>query len=634
LKLQSSLSLFIVSFTRKYFFALALFALLLPLLLTACGGEEAPTTAPDASTSAVDTTAASQTTAPGTTSTATGTTVAGTTVAGTTGAATTGAAGTTSASSAASATPTQAVPAGTPYPASTAGVPPSPTPAGAIKPDQQILNMAGPDVNTFDPALARDTGTSFVIRQLYSGLVSLDKGLNVVPDLAAKMPDVSEGSTLYTFTLRQGAKFQSGKEITADDFKYSFERAADPKLSSPDGPAALPAANYMTDIVGAQDKLDGKATEIAGVRVKDKYTLELKLVGPRPQFLAKLTYTVFFVVNKDAVEKGFDQVDGSGPFKLQDYKRDQYLKLARNDNFYLGAPRLSQVNMALGANAANSTVLYDQGKLDLTDVGASAEVERALDPASPLNKELVVTPQLNLFYLAFNTHARPFDDIKVRQAFSLVVDRPRIARAMFENKVKPATGILPPGLPGYTGQPGPLSYDIGRARDLIAQSSYRSPANLPHITLYSTGDPLAGVLQATFKEAFGIDLEVRDYDFREFQSGLNQKQFQMYLYGWTADYPDPENFLRSLLGNSSPFNESGYNSSAFEDLMKQGDEQTDSAKRLALYAQAEQVALGDAPLLPIYHEISYTLVKPYVKGLDITPAGILSLKDVYILNKP
>jgi oligopeptide transport system substrate-binding protein len=259
-------------------------------------------------------------------------------------------------------------------------------------------------------------------------------------------------------------------------------------------------------------------------------------------------------------------------------------------------------------------------------------VERALDPASPLSKELVVKPQLNLFYLAFNTHARPFDDIKVRQAFSLVVDRPRIARAMFENKVIPATGILPPGLPGYTGKPGPLSYDIGKARDLIAQSSYRSPANLPHLTLYSTGDPLAGVLQATYKEAFGIDLEVRNYDLREFQSGLSQKQFQMYLYGWTADYPDPENFLRSLLGNSSPYNESGYNSSQFEDLMKQGDQQTDMNKRLDLYAQAEQVALGDAPLLPIYHEVSYTLVKPYVKGLDITASGIWTLKDVYILR--
>ncbi len=607
---------------------------MLPLLLTACGGEDAtanPTTATSDTTTSTAQTIVAQTTRDGGATTAavtTGPAITG--PATSTGPTTTSGRTTSAAQTAASTTPT--VLAGTPYPASTAGVPPSPTAAGAIKADQQILNMAGPNINTFDPALVSDTGTSFVLRQLYSGLVALDKDLIVVPDLAAKMPDVSQGSTLYTFKLREGAKFQSGKEITADDFKYSFERASDPKLIAPDGPTALPAAGYMTDIEGVQDKLDGKTTGISGVRVKDKYTLELKLIAAKPQFLAKLTYDVFFVVNKDAVAKGFEQVDGSGPFKLVDYKRDQYLKLARNDNFYLGAPRLSQINMVLGPNANNGTVLYDQGKIDLTGVGASAEVERALDPGSSLNKELVVKPQLNLFYLAFNTHARPFDDIKVRQAFSLVVDRPRIARAMFENKVKPASGILPPGLPGYTGNPGPLSYDIGKARDLIAQSSYRSPANLPHITLYSTGDSLAGVLQATYKEAFGIDLEVRSYDLKEFQSGLNQKQFQMYLYGWSADYPDPENFLRSLLGNSSPFNESGYNSSRYEDLMMQGDQQTDMKKRLAFYAQAEQVALGDAPLLPIYHEVSYILVKPYVKGLEITPAGILTLKDVYILK--
>jgi oligopeptide transport system substrate-binding protein len=620
----------VFTFNKKNCLILALLALLLPLLLTACGGEDptaTPTTAVSDTTASTAQTTAAQTTTATTSSTAS----SGTTAAAPTAAVSPGST-TSAAQTAPAATSTPADPAGTPFAVSTAGVPASPTPTGALNPDQQILNMAGPDVNTFDPALSSDTGTSFVMRQLYSGLVTLDKNLNVVPDLAAKMPDLSAGSTLYTFKLREGAKFQSGKEITAEDFKYSFERASDPKLIAPDGASALPAANYMTDIVGVREKLDGKANDISGVQVKDKYTLEIKLTAARPQFLAKLTYNVFFVVNKDAVSKGFEQVDGSGPFKLLEYKRDQFLKLGRNDNFYLGAPRLSQVNLALGANAANSTVLYDQGKLDLAGVGASAEVERALDPGGTLNKELVVKPQLNLFYLAFNTHARPFDDIKVRQAFSLVVDRPRIARAMFENKVKPASGILPPGLPGYTGNPGPLSYDIGKARDLIAQSSYRSPANLPHITLYSTGDPLAGVLQATYKEAFGINLEVRNYDLREFQSGLSQKQFQMYLYGWTADYPDPENFLRSLLGNSSPYNESGYNSNQFEDLMKQGDQQTDMNRRLEYYAQAERLALGDAPLLPIYHEVSYTLVKPYVRGLEITPAGVWSLKDVYILR--
>ena len=530
------------------------------------------------------------------------------------------------------ATPTPAVLAGTPYAASTAGVPPSPTPAGVLKPDQQTLNMVGGDPGTFDPALGADGDTSFVLRQIYSGLTTLGSDGSVVPDLAAKMPDLNENGTLYTFKLRQGAKFASGREITADDFKYSFERATDPKLAAPEPSSALPAATYMTDIQGVKDKLNGKAQDLSGVRAVDKYTLQIKLDSPRPQFLAKLTFNVFFVVNKEAVVKGFDAPDGSGPFRLLEYQRHQFLKLARNDNYYFGAPRLSQVNIALGANATGGMVQYEQGKLDVMPVGAGAETERALDKTSPLNRELVVKPQLELNYLAFNTRAKPFDDPKVRQAFSIVVDRPRIARAMFENKVLAATGIVPPGLPGYTSLPGPLNYDISRARDLIAQSTYHSPENLPRLVLYSTGDPMAKVLQDVYKQAFNLDLEVQQLDFRGFQSGLNQKQFQMYLYGWTADYPDPENFLRSLLGAGSAYNNSGYNNNAFDELMKQGDQLPDATQRLDKYAQAEQLALTDAPLLPLYYDVSYMLVKPYVKGLAVTAAGIWTLKDVYILK--
>ena len=528
-------------------------------------------------------------------------------------------------------TPTDSGSAGTPYAASTAGVPPSPTPAGALRQDQ-TLNMVSGDVATFDPALGADVDTSFVLRQIYSGLVTLDANLNVVPDLAAQMPSVSENSTLYTFKLRQGAKFQSGREITADDFKYSFERATDPKLATPDTPASLPAANYMIDIQGVSDKLAGKATDISGVRVVDKYTLQIKLAAPKPQFLAKLSFNVFFVVNKDAVAKGFDQPDGSGPFKLLDYKANQYIKLARNDLFYFGAPRLAQVNIALGANASNDVVQYEQNRLDLAPVSAGAAADSVLDKSSPLNHELVVKPQLELSYLAFNTRAKPFDDPKIRQAFSIVVDRNRIASAMFENKVVAANGIVPTGMPGYTNPPSPLTYDISRARDLISQSSYHSPENLPRITLYSTGDPLAKVLQDVYKQAFNIDLVVQQSDFNDFQSGLSNQQFQMYLYGWTADYPDPENFLRSLLGGDSAFNDSGYNNPQFDDLLKQGDQQQDPAKRFDLYAQAEQLALTDVPILPIYYDIDYLLVKPYVKGLVLTAAGIWSLRDVYLTS--
>ncbi len=537
----------------------------------------------------------------------------------------------TVASSPAGLTPTPAVLAGTPYPASTAGVPPSPIAAGALRTDQTLKMVSG-DVGSFDPALGSDVDTSFVLRQIYTGLVTLDKNLVVVPDLAAEMPLLNENGTLYTFKLRQGAKFQSGREITADDFKYSFERATDPKLAAPDDANTLPAANYMNDIQGIKDKLAGKATEISGVRVKDKYTLEIKLDAPRPQFLSKMTYNVFYVVNREAVAKGFDQLDGSGPFKLQEYKHKEYIKLARNDNFYFGPPRLSQVYIALGSNASNDVVQYEQGRLDLAPVSAGSEADRVLDKSSALNRDLRVKPQLELSYLAFNTRAKPFDDPKVRQAFSIVVDRPRIARAMFENKVLPASGILPPGLPGYSGKPSPLNYDISRARDLIAQSSYHNQENLPRITLYSTGDPLAKVLQDVYKQAFNIDLVVQQNDYKDFKSGLTGKQFQMYLYGWTADYPDPENFLRSLLGSGSAFNDSGYNNPQFDELMKQGDQQPDAGRRLDFYAQAEQLALTDAPILPIYYNVEYLLVKPYVKGLDLTASGIWTLKDVYLLN--
>ena len=351
----------------------------------------------------------------------------------------------------------------------------------------------------------------------------------------------------------------------------------------------------------------------------------------KPYFLAKLTYNCFMVVNKQSVASGFDQPNGSGPFKMVEYKKDQVIRLARNNDYYNGKPRLAKVNILLGASASEPLTLYEKGSIDFTFIGGTA-VERGLDKNSPLNKELFSKPQLDLTYVAFNNTLKPFDDAKVRQAFSLVVDRSRIARAMFENKVVQAATILPPGIPGYTGNPGELVYDVNRARDLIAQSSYRSAANLPKITLYSSDSQLAGVLKDVYNKTFGIDILVRQPDYKDFLSGLSARQFQVYSSTWVADYPDPENFLRVLLGTDSTINSVGYSNSKFDDLLKQADQLSDPVKRLEAYGKAEQIALSDAPLLPISHSISYLLVKSYVKGLDLTPSGIISLKDVYIVR--
>ena len=617
---------------RRVSSALPISMLLLALLLGACDADTATTVVNNTTTTAVTSStspngAASYTVtlniSPDSTHTAT-TSQAITTIETTNG--TTAPGLTTQPPTITVATSTNAA---TPAPVATTKLPAN------VNPADQVLHLVGGDPSTLDPALASEGNSVFVVRQLFSGLVTLDNDLKVVPDLAATMPTVSDNGKTYTFVLKRNLHFGDGKEITADDVKYSLERAADPQLAAPDPPESLPAANYMNDIVGVKDKLAGKASTIAGIVVKDKYTIQFQLDGSKPYFLDKMTYNCYFVVNKANVEKGgnwFEQPDVSGPFKLAQWNKQQLIKLAPNSAYANGAPTLKEVDILLGAAASNALNLYEQtdNKIDLLDIGAGADAERALDKNGVLNKQLVVKPELELTYLAFNTKAKPFDDPKIRQAFSLVVDRAKIARAVFEDKVVAAKTILPPGMPGYTGNGAVLGYDVSRARDLIAQSSYKSASNLPKIVLYSTGDGLSGTLQAIYKEALNIEVEVRQYEYKDFQAGLNQGQFQMFVFGWTADYPDPENFLRSLLGAGSPFNNSNYSNPQFDNLMKQGDQQSDPQARLQLYGQAEQMALADVPILPIYHNVSYLLVKPYVKNLVVTGEGIINLKDVYI----
>lgn len=517
----------------------------------------------------------------------------------------------------------------------TAATTPTVRPTLALNSSDQVLRMVSGDINTLDPALANDTDSSFVVRQIFSGLVTLDNNLNVVPDLAAAMPVVTNNGKTYTFKLKHNLTFSDGTSLTAQDVDYSLERATDPKLADPDSADSLPAAEYMSDIVGISDKLNGNADTISGIKVLDDYTIEFDLTAPAPYFLEKMTYNCFFVVSKANVEKGsdwFQNPNASGPFKLDSWNEGQELKLIANDRYANGTPYLHEVDLLMGANAANPFNLYDvsDNRIDVLNLGAGADVERALDKNSPLNKQLVVKPQLELTYLAYNTKLKPFDDPKIRQAFSLVVDRAKIADAMFQDKVVEAKTILPPGMPGYTGNPGDLVYDVSRARDLIAQSSYKSPDNLPKIVLYTMGDAVAGTLQAIYKQTLGIDVEVRQYQYTDFVAGLSQNQFQMFLYGWTADYSDPQDFLQTLLGTGSSYNNSNYSNPKFDSMLQEADKQTDPQKRLQMYGQAEQIALNDAAILPLYHDVSYTLIKPYVKNLVVTGEGILDLKDVYI----
>ncbi len=520
---------------------------------------------------------------------------------------------------------------GTPSPGDNGGGPPLDTTGG--------LNIVGgtEDPPTLDPALAGDTYSTFVIRQLFSGLVAFDRDLNVVPDLAASLPSVSPDGRTYTFALRKGVLFPDKTEVTSADFKYSIERAADPKLAGPQPPTALPAGLYLNDIVGVTDKLEGKATEISGVQTPDPYTLVLTIDAPKSYFLSKLTSGPAVVLQKSNVESGpgwTEQPRGTGPFRLEKWEHNQHMVLVANSEYHGGRPLVPLVNIWMGNFAQGELQQYERENSSLEVANVSVEdLDRVSDRNNPLSKELRSTPDLSITYLGFNIRQKPFDDPKVREALARVIDRQKIARVMFQSRVRQATGFVPPDMAGYKGVGNDDLYNVTRARQLISESTYKDVKNLPRIRLYSAGGALDLALKDVFSQTLGLDVEVHSVEWSDYLAGLDRGEYPLFTLTWVADYPDPESILGSMFRSSSPSNYSSYRNADVDTALATAAVESDRAKRMQTYAQIEERVLADFPAVPLYHSVSYTLVKPYVENLAITSLGILSLKDVRLVGR-
>jgi peptide/nickel transport system substrate-binding protein/oligopeptide transport system substrate-binding protein len=521
---------------------------------------------------------------------------------------------------------------------SAASATPGPTYTPAAEDGAQQLTMIGGDDDpaTLDPALANDTGTAFILRQLFSGLMRFDDDLNVVPDLAAARPAISEDGKTYTFVLRGDVRWPDGRAVTTADVVYSLERATDPALAAPQPGSSLPAALYLSDIAGVREKLAGQAKTVSGLKAVDAYTLSITLVAPQAAFLAKLTEGPGVVVDRQNVEGGgaewYRHPVGTGPFRLREWQAHDHLTMVPNPAYYAGAPRLAQVTLLLGASAAGGLVQYEQGQVELTYVAAD-DLARVADPTNPLSSELVTVPELSTTYLGFNAAQPPFDDPNVRAAFSLALDRDKTARVMFKSKVRPAAGIVPPEMPGYHSLIAPTLLDVTRARQLLTESAYRGAANLPRITLYSTGGEIGPMVQAVLKQNLGVDLELRAVDWADYLDGLSRNEYGLFLLAWGADWPEPSSFLDSLFRSDSPENHLGFNDPAVDAALDQAAAERDPARRNQLYAQLEQTILASTPVVPLLHSMDYLLVRPYVHGIRLTPLGILSLRDAYLTSR-
>jgi len=505
--------------------------------------------------------------------------------------------------------------------------PPQPEVQGAPSQSSGALRLYGEEPVTLDPALVSDSTSSTYVIEIFSGLVTLDKDLQVVPDLAERWQVSPDGRT-YTFYLRHDAKFQDGRPITAADIKYSLERACSPELAS------QPAMVYLNDIEGAVAVMKGQAKEISGLRVVDDYTLSLTIDAPKAYFLAKLTYPTAFVVDRANVSQGAGWTahpNGSGPFRLA--QRDsQRIVLERNSDYYRGAPKLDRVTFVL--SGGEPMTMYENNQLDMVDVGLN-DIERVLDPSNPLHTELTVADSFDVQYLGMNTQVPPFDDPAVRRAFAQAIDRQRLADVVLMKTVTPAVGILPPGFPGYQAGLQGLEFDPDAALASLRQSKYKDAADLPEVVLYISGEggtmpPTVEAIVDMLSTNLGVQVQVQQTPWNNFLRDLDQHRYGFYLTGWIADYPDPQNFVDILFHSDSVNNYANYHNPQVDQWLAEARVEQDGERRMQLYAQAEATIVGDAACIPLWHSRNYTLIKPYVKGVVSSAALRPWLKDVYL----
>ena len=501
--------------------------------------------------------------------------------------------------------------------------------------DGGTLVRLGGDPPTLDPHLTTDATSATYIVEVFGGLVTIDSELNIVPDIARSW-DISPGGRIYTFYLREDAKFHSGKPVSAQDIKWSLERATDPLTAAP------VVDEYLGDIIGAEDKLDGNVREVSGIRVIDDHTLEITIDEPKSYFLAKLTYPTAFVLDQENVESNrrwFRTPNGTGPFKLEEYVPGETLLLARNESYHLGPPFLEKVEFILSGGTA--MLMYENDEIQVTGVGL-ADLDLILDPENPLNAQLNrAPPSFSTDYIGMNVNEPPFDDLKVRQALNYAIDKQAISRDVLADLVVPATGILPPGFPGYNDGIAGYPYNPEKARQLLSESKYGGdPGDFPRIILTTAGSfgssvglDLEVVLEM-WRQNLGIEVEILQTEFATYLQDLVKRRFQMFQIGWIADYPDPENFLDLLFHGDSKNNHTGFDNPEVNDLLERARVEQREDMRYELYQKAEELILEEAPWIPLWYSgEQFVLVKSHVKDYILAPLIIPKLRFVYLTEK-
>ncbi len=487
----------------------------------------------------------------------------------------------------------------------------------------QILHQGiATEPQDLDPQLLQFQSHFNVFMALSEGLVGYDPSdLHPVPGVAERW-EVSPDGLTYTFHLRANAKWSNGDAVTAHDFVFSARRILSPGLGSP-------FRYYFDDVRGAKEFTAAAAPDIStvGIRAVDEHTLRIELTHPTPYFLFLLGNWAWYPLHRATLEKygGVDRpyadwskpgrLVGNGPFTLSEWKPGQVIIVKRNPHYWNAARvRLSEIHFHPIENADTEERAFRSGQLHITEnVPGSKLREYASQQPGPL----VVAPIFATYAYVFNVTRPPFDDLRVRRAFSLALDRESIVASQVASGIRPARSFVPP-VGGYAGpDEAALRFDPAEARRLLAAAGYPEGRGFPAVELATNTSQIhreiAEVVQQLWRKNLGVSVAISLKDSKVFFQERIRKEYSLARSSWFGDYPDPFAFLTLYLSDNGQ-NTTGYAQPEYDRLALSAGQSLDEATRLARYREAEAVLLRDIPVVPLYHETSRHLVHPAVRG--------------------
>lgn len=514
---------------------------------------------------------------------------------------------------------------------------------GLASPDKQVFTIFNAEPNFLDPQQASFDEDITVVKQLYRGLLYVDKSdpNKVIPAAAKDVPTTANGGisadgATYTLHLRSGLTWQDGSLLSAKDFEYGIKRLFDPKLAGNYASFYFNIAGseaYYNALGSKQQPKNPSAQQLAGLRdavrvqATDAQTLVIKLSRPQPSFTTLLTLWPVSPVQQAQIDKYGDTafseaatIVGNGPFRLTEWAHKDHMVLEQNPHWWgEDRPSLRRIVMKDIEDDTVAYSAYQNNELDMAAVPL-ADVDVVKRDAT-LSKQNLRSDRQTTFALEFNVTRAPFDDVNVRHAFGEAVDREALITNVRHGVGKPAYSWLPPGVPDYDANLGKqYTFDPAKAKADLSKSKYG--ARLPAVRL-TIANSASGKLQAQFiqdqlQTNLGVKVDLEVLESATYKGRYQQGDFQTVIGGWGSDYADPEDWLPELFGTNAGNNQYKYSNPQVDQLFKQAKATADNNQRLDAYKRAQQIITDDMPVACLYYAQANILVKPWVKGLVMT----------------